>query len=187
MSARFAISTTPLPGLVELKTNPRGDARGYFERLYCIEELGPYVPATGIKQINRTLTRTRGTVRGMHFQFPPHAETKLILCLRGEVFDVAVDLRRDSPGYLHWHATVLSATNNRMVVIPTGCAHGFQTLTEECELLYFHTADYHPAAEGGINPCDPSIAIAWPLPVVGLSERDAALPEVADAVARPDP
>jgi dTDP-4-dehydrorhamnose 3,5-epimerase len=109
----------------------------------------------------------------MHFQHPPHAETKLVSCLRGEVFDVAVDLRHNSPTFLRWHAERLSADNHKTLVIPEGFAHGFQTLTDDCEMLYFHTAAYQPGAEGGLNAQDPRLAIEWPLPVVGLSPRDA--------------
>jgi dTDP-4-dehydrorhamnose 3,5-epimerase len=178
VSFRFEATNTPLPGVEVLETQPISDSRGYLERLYCAEELEQYLSGLSIRQINRTLTRARGTVRGMHFQYSPHAETKVICCLRGEIFDVAVDLRSESPGYLRWHATVLSGTNHRMVIIPTGCAHGFQALSNDCELLYLHTAIHCPAAEGGINPSDPTISIAWPLAVVGLSERDAALPKV---------
>ena len=97
------------------------------------------------------MTASRGTVRGMHFQHPPHAETKFVSCLRGEVFDVAVDLRNGSPTFLHWHAEILSADNHRTLVIPEGFAHGFQTLSDDCEMLYFHTAAYNPEAEGGLN------------------------------------
>ena len=106
-------------------------------------------------QINHTLTGRRGTVRGMHYQRPPHAETKFISCLRGEVFDVAVDLRHDSPTFLRWHAEVLSAENHRTLVVPEGFAHGFQTLAEDCELLYLHTAAFAADSEGALNANDP--------------------------------
>jgi dTDP-4-dehydrorhamnose 3,5-epimerase len=99
-------------------------------------------------------------------------------CLRGEVFDVAVDLRHGSPTFLHWHAEILSANNHRTLLIPEGFAHGFQTLTEDCELLYFHTAAYQPSAEGGLNAQDSKLDIRWPEPVIELSSRDAAHPSV---------
>ena len=110
----------------------------------------------------------------MHFQFPPHAEMKLVTCLRGEVFDVAVDLRQNSPTCLKWHAARLSADNHKTLVIPEGFAHGFQTLTDECEMLYFHTAAYQPDAEGGLNALDPAFSIDWPLPITERSARDQA-------------
>jgi dTDP-4-dehydrorhamnose 3,5-epimerase len=110
----------------------------------------------------------------MHFQSPPHAEMKLVTCLRGEVFDVAVDLRQGSPTLLRWHAEVLCPDNHWTLLIPEGFAHGFQALSDDCELLYFHTARYEPAAEAGLHAEDPLLAIRWPKPVTGLSPRDAA-------------
>jgi dTDP-4-dehydrorhamnose 3,5-epimerase len=113
-----------------------------------------------------------GTVRGMHYQHPPYAEMKLVACLRGQGFDVAVDLRKDSPTFLRWHGEVLSENNYRTFCIPEGFAHGFQTLTENCELIYFHTAAYSPAAEAGLNALDPRLAIDWPNSVTERSPRD---------------
>lgn len=176
MSARFDILDTPLPGLRVLQRKPMGDSRGYLERLYCSEELQSLASGKAVAQINHTLTASRGTVRGMHFQRPPYAEVKFVSCLRGEVFDVAVDLRHNSPTFLRWYAELLSADNHKTLVIPEGFAHGFQTLTDDCEMLYFHTAAYQPAAEGGLNVQDSRLAIRWPLPVAGLSPRDAAHP-----------
>lgn len=176
MNSRFDIFSTSLPGLQLLQRKPIGDNRGYLERLYCAEELQSLIPGKQIVQINHTLTASRGTVRGMHFQHPPYAETKFVSCIQGEVFDVAVDLRRDSPTFLRWHAETLSADNHRTLVIPEGFAHGFQTLTDNCEMLYFHTAPYHAQTEDGLNPTDPRLGISWPLPVSGLSPRDAGHP-----------
>jgi dTDP-4-dehydrorhamnose 3,5-epimerase len=165
-----------LQGLKLIQRNPIGDHRGYLERMFCEEELQSLIPGRSIVQINHTLTAKRGTVRGLHFQYPPHAETKIVSCLRGEVFDVAVDLRHGSPTFLHWHAEILSADNHRTLLIPEGFAHGFQTLTEDCELLYFHTAAYQPSAEGGLNAQDAKLDIRWPEAVIELSSRDAAHP-----------
>lgn len=176
MSIRFEILETPLSGLRVLQRKPIGDSRGYLERLFCNEELQMLAPAKYIAQINHTLTALRGTVRGMHFQRPPHAEIKFVSCLRGEVFDVAVDLRHNSPTFLRWHAELLSADNHKTLVIPEGFAHGFQTLTDNCEMLYFHTHTYQPGAEGGLNAQDPRLAIQWSLPVGGVSPRDAGHP-----------
>ena len=176
MSSRFDIRSTPIVGLQLLQRRPIGDNRGYLERLFCSDELRAVIFGKTIVQVNHTLTAVRGTVRGMHYQHPPHAEVKLVSCLRGEVFDVAVDLRCNSPTFLRWHAEVLSANNHKTLVIPEGFAHGFQTLTEDCEMLYFHTSAYQHSVEAGLNVQDPAIAIQWPQAVVGLSPRDAAHP-----------
>jgi dTDP-4-dehydrorhamnose 3,5-epimerase len=181
MSSFFDILDTPLHGLKLIQRNPIGDQRGYLERMFCEEEMRSMIPGKGIVQINHTLTNKRGTVRGLHFQYPPHAEIKIVNCLRGEVFDVAVDLRQGSPTFLHWHAEILSANNHRTLLIPEGFAHGFQTLTEDCELLYFHTAAYRRGAEGGLNAQDPRLDIRWPETVIELSSRDAAHPFVTAA------
>ena len=176
MSRRIDIVETRFEGLSVLQRHIIGDCRGYLERLFCADELAECLSEKRIKQINHTLTKESHTVRGMHFQYPPHAEVKIVSCLRGEVFDVAVDLRPDSATFLHWHAEVLSAHNHRSLVIPEGFAHGFQTLSDECELIYFHTASYAAGAEGALNPLDPRLAIKWPAPVRGLSDRDAGHP-----------
>jgi dTDP-4-dehydrorhamnose 3,5-epimerase len=176
MSSSFDILDTPLDGLKLIQRNPIGDHRGYLERMFCAKELRPSIRGKGIVQINHTLTAKRGTVRGLHFQQPPHAETKIVSCLHGEVFDVAVDLRSGSPTFLQWHAEILSAVNHRTLLIPEGFAHGFQTLTEDCEMLYLHTTPYHPEAEGGLNALDSRLDIRWPEAVIELSSRDAAHP-----------
>jgi dTDP-4-dehydrorhamnose 3,5-epimerase len=180
MSDRFEILDTPLDGLKVIQRKPIGDARGRFERLYCSDELQELIHCRSVKQINHTLTARLGTVRGMHFQRPPHAETKFVSCLRGEIFDVAVDIRPESRTFLHWHAEVLSADNHRTLLIPEGFAHGFQTLADNCELLYFHTAAYQPEAEGGLHPQDSRLAVAWPLHVSQLSSRDATRPQLTE-------
>jgi len=181
MSSRFDIQVTRLPGLQVFVRKPLGDGRGYLERMFCAEELNNVFGGRRIVQINHTLTQNKGTVRGMHFQHAPHAEMKFVSCLRGSVFDVAVDLRKGSPTFLEWHAELLSADNHKTIAIPEGFAHGFQTLTENCEMLYLHTANYAPDAEAGLNPQDAKLAIAWPLPITGISSRDAAHDPIADA------
>jgi dTDP-4-dehydrorhamnose 3,5-epimerase len=115
----------------------------------------------------------------MHFQFPPHAEDKLVSCLRGEVFDVAIDLRSGSTTFLQWHGEILSGENCKSLLIPQGFAHGFQTLSQDCELLYLHSAAYHPGAEGALNPLDPAVGIEWPLAFTDISERDSKHPLIA--------
>jgi dTDP-4-dehydrorhamnose 3,5-epimerase len=171
--SHFEIIDKPLRGLKVFEREIIRDARGYFERMFCSTELDELIAGMQIVQINHTLTKQRGVVRGMHFQYPPHAEIKLVSCLRGEIFDVAVDLRAGSPTFLQWHAERLTAENGKTLCIPQGFAHGFQTLTEDCEMLYLHTAAYAPAFEGGVSPLDPRVAIAWPLAVTSMSERDA--------------
>lgn len=179
MSARFSAAETPIRGLVLIERKPVGDARGSLERLFCVEELGELTGGKGVAQVNRTVTLRCGAVRGLHFQRRPFAETKLVSCLRGEVFDVAVDLRQGSPTFLKWHAAVLSADNHLTFAIPEGFAHGFQTLCDDCELLYVHTAPYRPDHEGGVNATDPRLAIRWPREITERSPRDAALPLLA--------
>ena len=178
MSNRLDILLTPMPGLHVMQRKPIGDSRGYFERLFCTEEMSHLLRERRIEQINHSVTTTRGAVRGLHFQFPPHAETKIVMCLQGKVFDVAVDLRRGSPSFLGWHAEVLSGGNHRALFIPEGFAHGFQVLSDRCEMLYLHTAPYRPDAEGGIDALDPTLNIRWPLPVTERSARDVGLPRI---------
>ena len=180
MSDRFDIISTPLAGLTLLQRKPLGDKRGYLERLFCREEIASIIADKTIVQINHTLTVRIGTVRGIHFQYPPHAEIKFVACLRGEVFDVAVDVRHGSPTFLQWHAEILSADNHKTLVIPEGFAHGFQTLTDDCELIYLHTGFYASAAEGAINAGDPRLGIKWPVKITDISDRDLHYPFITD-------
>ena len=173
MSGRFEVIETALDGVHVLQRTPQVDERGWLERLYCATDLADIAHTRTIVQVNRTLTRTKATVRGMHFQVQPSAEAKIVSCLRGAIFDVAVDLRRGSPTFLQWHAEIVSEDNGRSLMIPEGFAHGFQTVVDDCELLYFHTAAYNPTAERGVHPLDPRVAIVWPLAIEYLSERDA--------------
>lgn len=179
MSERLVGRSLPLPGLFLLERKAIGDSRGFLERLFCAETLAPLGVRKPLAQINLTLTRKRGSVRGMHFQHPPHAEAKIVSCLRGRVFDVAVDLRRGSPTFLRWHAEVLAPETHASLLIPEGFAHGFQAMSDDCEMLYFHTAAYRAEAEGGLRPTDPALAITWPLPIAEMSERDAGHPAIA--------
>jgi dTDP-4-dehydrorhamnose 3,5-epimerase len=180
---RFTITDTPFIGLKIIERQCLGDTRGFLSRLFCADELAAAGWTNPIAQINQTYTAKCGTVRGMHFQLPPHAEMKLVSCLRGEVFDVAVDLRTGSPTFLHWHGAHLSAENHCALLIPKGFAHGFQSLTDDVELLYCHSAAYVPSAEAGLNPLDPKLALAWPLPVIGVSERDKRQPLITETFA----
>lgn len=169
---RFDFIDTPLSGAVIVQRKKIEDSRGFLSRFFCADEFQGLGLNSGISQINHTLTRQKGAVRGLHFQCSPHAETKIVSCLNGEVFDVAVDLRKDSPTFLQWHGVVLSKENQLSFFIPEGFAHGFQTLTEACEMIYLHTASYAKDAEGALNVLDPKLNINWPLPISDLSERD---------------
>ncbi|MCY1415354.1 dTDP-4-dehydrorhamnose 3,5-epimerase [compost metagenome] len=166
----------PLRGLFSLQHKRHEDARGQFSRLFCEGSLGALGTPFHVRQINHSCTRGEGSVRGLHYQQGDVPEAKLITCLRGEVWDVAVDLRPDSPTFLHWHAEHLRAGDGRSLLVPAGFAHGFQVLSDDAELLYLHSADYAPGKEGGLSVHDPRLAIAWPLPVKNLSARDAAHP-----------
>lgn len=170
--SRFAILDTPLAGLKLIERQQLGDSRGFLSRLFCAEELATVGWRKPIAQINHTLTQKAGTLRGMHYQNLPYAEMKLVTCLRGAIWDVAVDLRAGSPTYLQWRAEELSADNHRALLIPEGFAHGFQTLSDDCELLYLHSAVYMPEAEAGLNPKDPMLSITWPRAITELSARD---------------
>lgn len=172
----FNIISTPLSGLKVVQRKVTKDHRGFFSRLYCDEEFRAFGVDKSIVQVNHSLTRKIGAVRGLHFQYPPHAEIKLVNCLKGEIWDVAVDLRSGSPTYLQWYGEILSATNNKSLLIPEGFAHGFQALSEDCELIYFHTAAYQAEAEGALNVEDPQLNIEWPLAIADLSQRDRSHP-----------
>jgi dTDP-4-dehydrorhamnose 3,5-epimerase len=161
-----------LTGLLRVERQRREDSRGFFSRLFCQEELAAAGADFPVCQANHTLTRRKGSARGMHFQREPHSDGKFVSCLRGEVFDVAIDLRRGSPTFLGWHAEILSAANQLSLLIPAGFAHGFQALTDDCELLYLHSRPYAAAAEGGVRLRDPSVGIQWPLEFVDISARD---------------
>lgn len=169
---RFVIEKTPVEDLQLIQRQPIGDERGYLERLFCIDDLKVIIGSRTVVQINHTMTAKVGTVRGIHYQKVPYSEMKLVSCLRGEVFDVAVDLRKDSPTFLKWHAEILSAQSFNTLCIPEGFAHGFQTLTHDCQLIYFHTAVYTPEAEAGLNALDPLLSISWPMPIKERSTRD---------------
>lgn len=180
MNSRFDIQATRISGLQVIGRKTLSDGRGYFERMFCVDELRGVFGGRQIVQINHTFTLKKGTVRGMHFQNAPNAEMKFVSCLRGSVFDVAVDLRKGSPTFLQWQAELLSADNYKTFAIPEGFAHGFQTLTDDCEMLYLHTAAYAPDAEAGLNPQDAKLAIVWPLPIVEISPRDAGHGPIVD-------
>ncbi|WP_297354555.1 dTDP-4-dehydrorhamnose 3,5-epimerase family protein [Paraburkholderia sp.] len=173
------LTALPIAGAYLAQSTPHEDKRGSFTRLFCARDFGDAHGTRDIVQINWSHTVTAGTVRGMHFQAGADADAKWVRCLEGRVWDVIVDLRRDSPTFLQWHAVELSPHNALAVFIPEGCAHGFQTLEPDSNLLYLHTAFYAPTAERGIAHDDPQLAIAWPHDIASLSDRDRALPSVA--------
>lgn len=172
------VRPTKLSGVFVAETTPFTDHRGSFARVFCERELAPAIGGRHIVQMNHSRTATAGAVRGLHYQRPPHAEMKLVRCVRGRVFDVAVDIRAGSPTFLEWHAEELSAGNARMMIVPEGFAHGYQALEPDSELIYSTTAFYEPSAEGGLSALDPRLAIRWPLPVVDLSKKDASQPPI---------
>ncbi len=166
------IRATKIFGLFVIENNTIVDSRGAFTRLFCEKEFSSILNNRHILQINHSITRSIGAVRGLHYQAPPHAEMKIIRCMKGKVWDVALDLRQGSPTFLQWHAEELTPENTKMMVIPEGFAHGFQVMNENSELLYLHTAFYEKAAEGAVKFDDPAVCVYWPLPVTDISERD---------------
>jgi len=165
-------SPLPLAGAYRIEDEPFADNRGRFSRIYCAEELSAIGHSKPILQANMSLTCQKGSVRGMHFQHPPHAEIKIIRCLQGAVFDVIVDIRKDSDTFLQWYGERLTPDTMSAMYVPEGFAHGFQTLEEDTQLLYMHTENYTPGSEGGLRFNDPALNIAWPLPSTDVSARD---------------
>ena len=170
--SRFTVELLAPGGPARVTRKAIRDARGSFTRLFCKDELAEAGWRAPVAQVNLSVTARRGTVRGMHFQHPPHSETKLVLCLSGVVWDVAVDMRFGSATLLNHVAAELSAENGVAILIPPGFAHGFQTLTDDVQLLYFHSAAHAPSAEGGLDPFDPALALDWPLQPTVVSDRD---------------
>lgn len=161
-----------IKGLFTLKAKALHDERGFFARTFCKKELAETGFNKDFVQFNHSFNKKAGTLRGMHFQKPPYAETKLIRCVQGAVYDVAVDIRKDSPTFLKWFATELSAENLTSILIPEGFAHGFQAMTDDAVLLYHHTAYYTPGADYGLRFDDPVLKINWPLPPYAVTEKD---------------
>ncbi|MDC0601548.1 dTDP-4-dehydrorhamnose 3,5-epimerase [Aliiglaciecola sp.] len=171
-------SDTSIKGLYVAHSNRISDHRGEFSRLYCRQALLEKNIKDSLVQINHSNTKKRGAIRGLHFQVPPKLEMKMVRCIQGEVFDVAVDLRVNSPTYLKWHGEKLSAETNNMMIIPEGFAHGFQSLTENVRMLYLHTEYYSAEYEQGLRFDEPAINIQWPLPPSDISERDLTHPYI---------
>jgi dTDP-4-dehydrorhamnose 3,5-epimerase len=178
------LTATPIRDLWEVRSEPRRDQRGSFMRVACLPtliEAGALPTEIRFVQSNLSITHRRGTVRGMHLQRPPALEAKLVSCVGGRVFDVAVDLRKGSATFGKWHAIELADGDGCALLIPPGCAHGFQALSDDARLLYHHTAQWTPECEDGVRHDDPSLAIAWPLPPGQLSVRDRGLPFLFDS------
>ncbi len=166
----------PLNGAYLIDPDPFKDERGFFARTFCQKEFAKIGFHKQSVQINHSATRLKGSIRGMHYQRPPASETKIIRCVQGAVFDVMVDLRADSTTFMRWHGVELSQKNMCMVYIPDGFAHGFQTLTDNADLIYHHSAFYNPECEHGFRYDDPAVSITWPLSVSEISQRDISHP-----------
>ena len=160
-----------LPDAYAIDLSPRGDERGSYTRLFCANELNHIGLNKPIVNINHSYSRYQGTIRGVHFQYPPDSEIKIVKCIRGAIWDCIVDIRKSSPTFLKWDAVELSADNNKMIYIPEGFAHGFQTLTDNVEIIYCVTAFYAPNNEDGLRFDDPTLKISWPLPPTVVAER----------------
>jgi len=170
------IEKTKITGVVVIHSEPFKDERGFFNRIFCQKELEAIRPDIVIAQANHSMSKRKGTIRGMHFQSPPHAEMKIVRCVKGSIFDVAVDLRKGSLTFLQWHGEVLSAENMKALVIPEGCAHGFQSLEDDIEMLYLHTHFYSKQSEGAIRYDEPMVNIQWPMEHTVISEKDMSYP-----------
>ena len=169
---KFVVTEAPILGVKVIQLCPIFDNRGSLTRLFCSDELSNIGWTKPVIQINHTFTSKRGTVRGLHYQLPPHQEMKLICCLKGAVLDIAVDVRAGSSTLLQWYGEELSEQNRKLILIPEGVAHGMQTLTDDVEMLYLHSTAFVPSAETGINPLDPSLAIKWDSEITEISARD---------------
>lgn len=172
------IEETPLSGVLILTPRRFGDARGWFSEVWNKETLARHGIHHDFVQDNHSYSREAGTVRGLHFQSPPHTQTKLVRCARGRVFDVAVDIRKGSPSYGKWFGTELSAEDGRQLLIPAGFLHGFATREPDTEVLYKCTDVYAPACDGAVRFDDPDLGIDWGLdPATAiLSDKDRAAP-----------
>ena len=167
---------TPIAGAYLVELEKRGDERGFFARLFCEKEFAAHGLVTHFVQVNNSLSATRGTLRGMHFQKAPHAQAKIVRATRGALLDVIVDLRADSPTFKKWDAVELSADNRRMLYVPEGIAHGYMTLTDGTEAYYHASSPWVKEAESGVRWDDPAFAIEWPFPPTVISDKDTAWP-----------
>lgn len=169
-------SPTKLPGAVLIHLDKHADSRGYFARFFCESEFREAGLFTRFVQANTAGSHLAGTLRGLHYQVPPHAEAKLIRCTRGAIFDVIIDLRPDSPTRGRWEGFRLDDSTGTMLYVPEGFAHGYQTLVDNTEVSYLVSHHYVPGAEAGIHFQDPGFRIDWPVPVTAISAKDQAWP-----------
>lgn len=169
---KFKFIKTKIKGIYVIIPNPFEDHRGMFMRIYCKNEFKEIDFQKEIININHSATKIKGSIRGMHFQYPPKAEFKIIKCIKGSIFDVAVDLRKNSPTLLKYYSEILSADNMKMLFVPEGFAHGFQSLEKDIEMIYYTTEFYYPEYEGGIRYNDPKINVKWPLKITEISDKD---------------
>jgi dTDP-4-dehydrorhamnose 3,5-epimerase len=174
------ITPTRLVDARVIDIEPKPDERGFFARSWCRRELAAHGIDADIAQESISYNRLSGTLRGLHFQLPPHEEAKIVRCTRGAIFDVIVDLRPRSPTYRQWEGFHLNAENRRALYVPKGFAHGFQTLADDTELFYQISSFHAPGAAAGLRYNDPAFAIVWPLPVSVISERDRSVPDFKD-------
>ena len=173
---------TPIPGAVVVELERHEDERGFFARVWDPDELAAAGLTPGLAQVSISRSTRKGTLRGMHFQVAPHEEAKLVRCVRGAIFDVVLDLRRDSPTYLGWHGVRLDEDNAKALYVPEGCAHGFQTLVDDSDVLYLLSTPYVPEASSGVRWNDPAFGIEWPdVPERTIGERDRAWPDYVPA------
>jgi len=170
--AGLKFTELPLKLAYTVDLEKRGDERGFFARYWCQNEFSKLGLDANIVQINNSMSRYKGTIRGLHFQRPPKAETKIVRCIRGSIWDVIVDIRSESPTYGDWYGFELNEDNRTMMYIPKGFAHGFQTMVDNVELLYLHSEFYSKEDEGGLLYNDKDVAIDWPMPVSEISEKD---------------
>lgn len=177
---RFDFIPTPLKDCFVISPKPIKDERGYFERYFCANDFREIGFSKNIAQINHSQTALKGTIRGMHFQVPPFCETKIVRCLKGEIYDVALDLRENSPTFLQYFGVILSEQNSKYLFIPDGFAHGFQAISDDVEILYLCSEFFNGGADSVINPLDPKIAIKWKLTPTNLSQKDANAPFLGD-------
>jgi dTDP-4-dehydrorhamnose 3,5-epimerase len=167
---------TPLSGVWVIEVEPIADERGFFARSFCREEFAARGLNPNLVQCNISFNKACGTLRGMHWQAAPHGEAKLVRCTMGRIYDVALDLRHDSPSFLQWFAVELTAQNRKMLYLPEGCAHGLQTLEDNSEVFYQMSTEFHGPSARGARFDDPIFGIVWPLPITVISAKDAALP-----------
>lgn len=168
---------TPVKGAFLIDLEPNQDDRGFFSRLFCADEFTKRGLEGKILQINNSRSRYENTLRGLHYQLPPFEETKLVRCIEGAIFDVVLDLRKDSETYRQWFGDVLSSENRKMLYVPRGCAHGFITLTPDSEIIYFVSENYSKEHERGIRYNDPAFNIKWPRGPEVISDKDRDYPD----------